>query len=85
MYKISDEVINFSEQTKKIWRVELTTGGRNFAKTNVQRGIFQGNTLSSLLFIIAIMPLNHILRKCTAGFKRSKMQEKINPPMYIVK
>ncbi len=29
------------------------------------------------------MPLNHILRKCTAGYKLSRSQEKINHLMYM--
>ena len=44
---------------------------------------FQGDALSPLLFINALMPLNHILRKCTAGYKLSRSQEKINHLMYI--
>ena len=80
MYKISDEVINFIEKT---WRVGLTAGGRNLAEAKIQRGIFQGYAQSSLLFIIAMMPLNHILRKCTAGYKLCRSQEKINQLMYI--
>ena len=31
-----------------------------------------------LLFVIAMMPLNHILRKCPAGYKLSRSPEKIN-------
>ena len=30
-----------------------------------------------------MMPPNHILRKCTAGYKHSKSQEKINHLMYM--
>ena len=67
MYKISDEVKNFIEKTMKTWRVELTAGGRSLAEAKVQRGIFQGDAQSPFLFITAIMPLNHVLRKCTAG------------------
>ena len=29
------------------------------------------------------MPLNYILRKCTAGYKLSRLQEKINHLMYM--
>ena len=83
MYKISHEVINFIEQTMKIWRVELTAGGRSIAETKIQRGVFQGDALSPLLFIIAKMPLNHTLKKCTAGYKLSRLQEKINHLMYM--
>ena len=67
----------------KNWRVELTAGGKSLAETKIQRGIFQGDTLSPLQFIIAMMPLNHILRKCTAGHKLSRSQEKINHLMYM--
>ena len=83
MYKISHEVTNFIEETMKTWRVELTAGGRSLAETKIQRGIFLGDAVSSLLFIIAMMPLNHILRKYTAGYKLSSSQEKINHLMYM--
>ena len=83
MYKISHEVIKFIEQTMKTWRVELTAGGRSIAETKIQRGIFQGDALSPLLFIIAMMPLNNILRKYAAGHKLSISQEKINHLMYM--
>ena len=63
--------------------MELTAGGRSIAEKKTQRGIFQGDALSPFLFIIVMMPLNHILRKCTAGYKLSRSQEKINHLMYM--
>ena len=83
MYKISHETINFIEKTMKNWRVELTAGGKGLAETKIQRGIFQGDALSPLLFIIAMMPLNHKLKKCTAGYKLNRSQEKVNHQMYM--
>ena len=83
MYKISHEVINFIEQTMQTWRVELTAGGRSISETKIQRRIFQRDALSPLLFIIAMMLLKHILRKCAVGYKVSRSQEKINYLMYM--
>ena len=83
MYKISDEVINFIDKTMKTGRVELTAGGGKLAEAKIQRGIFQGDALSPLLFITAMMPLNHILRKCAAGYKLGRSQEKVNYLMYM--
>ena len=84
MFKISHEIINFIE--KKTWKtgkVELAAGGKSLAETKIQRGIFQGDALSPILFIIAMIPLNNILRKCTAGYKLSRSQEKVNHLMYM--
>ena len=52
-------------------------------KTGQMRRWSKGDNLSLLLFIIAKTPLNHILRKCTAGYKLSRSQEKINHLMYM--
>ena len=66
MYKISDEVTNFIEKTMKIWRVEMTAGGRFLVELKIQRV-----ALSPLLFINPIRPLKFILRKCTARYQLS--------------
>ena len=86
---LSQNVQNIRWSHKLYWenhenlKVELTARGRSLAEAKIQRGIFQGDALSPLLFIIAMMPLNHILRKCTAGYKLSRSQEKINHLMYM--
>ena len=72
-----------NNNNRKNWRVELTAGEKSLAETKIQRDIFQGDALSPLLFIIAMVSLNHILRKCTAAYKLSRSQEKINHLMYM--
>ena len=75
MYKMSHEVQKFIEKTMKNGWVELTAGGRSLAEAKIQRGIFKGDALSQELSIIALMPLNYLLRKWS--------QEMINHSFYM--
>ena len=60
----------------KNWRVELLAGGKSLAEVNILRGIFQGNVPSPLLFVIAMIPFNHILGKCTGGYKLNNSKKR---------
>ena len=63
-------------------KMDLTAGRKTLAEEKIQRGIFLGDPLLPLLIVIAMIPLNHILKKCMGGDKFTKLQEKINPLMY---
>ena len=67
----------------KNWRVELTARGKNLTEVKIQRCIFQGDVLSPLLIVIAMIPPNHILRECTGNNKLHKSHEKINHLIYM--
>ena len=68
-------------QALENWRVKA--GGKTLAEVKIQHDIFLGYALSPLLFVIVMMQLNDILRKCTGGNKLTKLQEKINHLMYM--
>ena len=68
MYRIAKEVLKFIDKTMETWRVELT---KKITEVKIHKGIFQGNALSSLLFVITTIPLKHLLRKYTVGYKLS--------------
>ena len=53
------------------------------AEVKIQRGIFQGNALLSLLFGTVMTLHSHILRSCTRGYDINKSQEKIIHFMYM--
>ena len=61
------------------WKVEWTAGGETLVKVKVQKGIFQVNLHSLQLWWCYSI----ILGKCTAGYKCTKSQEKINHLMYM--
>ena len=44
----------------KSWRVELMHGEENLGDVNRRQGIFQGDSLSPLLFVVCLLPLTHI-------------------------
>ena len=56
----------------KNWKVELTAGGKSLAEVKIQKGIFQGDAQSPLQDMVAMMPLNHILRKSSGEYKLTK-------------
>ena len=62
------------------WREELIAGGKSLAEVKMQGGIFSRDSLSPLLFVIAMMPLNHILREVTGRYKLHKRQEEYKQP-----
>ena len=54
----------------KNWRLHLTAGRKSLAKGKIKREIFQVDAL--FLFVIDMMPLNHIFRKSTGRYKFTK-------------
>ena len=50
----------------------LMAGNEELARVNFQRGIFQGDTLSPLLFVIGLIPLSHTLQKVNTGYQLGK-------------
>ena len=43
------------------WRTELMTGRQTLGIVNIRRGIFQGGSLSSLLFVVSLIPLSMVI------------------------
>ena len=75
--------MTFITEVMKDWKVELTAGGKAQEEGKIQRGIFLGNSFLLLLFVMEMMLLNYIFRKCSVGYKFSKLLEKINHLMYM--
>ena len=72
-----------SKKFDEFMEVELSSGKETLAQVNIRRGIFQGDSFSPLLFVIALIPLTLILRKCKNGYNFSRTKDKINHLLYM--
>ena len=80
--QVSDSILKFVKRSMANWQTELTSCRQSLVKVNIRRGIFQGNSLSPLLFGICIIPLTHILRKAKARYTLAG-GEKINYLLFM--
>ena len=68
---------------KLSWKTISSYWWENSRRNNNNNKSNKGDSLSPLLLIIPMMPLNHIVRKYTAGYKLSRSQEPVNHLMYM--
>ena len=64
MYKISDKIINLIANAMEHRRMEMIARGQTLTEVKIQSDIFQGDSLSLRLFVIARIPINHMKRIC---------------------
>ena len=65
--------------------MELTARGKTFAGNKLPGSIYPGSSLSPQLFVILMIPLTYIIRKCNRDYKCTRSLEKINHLMYSIK
>ena len=61
----------------------LTAGDQNLGTVDIKRGIFQGDSLSPLLFIIIMTPLSMILKEENKGYRLGNSGNLVNHLLFM--
>ena len=80
---IAENIKRLLKNSMGNWKTELNAYGTTLGEVNIWRGIFQGDSLSPLLFIIAIIPLTQMLTQCDTGYQLGDGHSKINHLLFM--
>ena len=83
MLGVSSNIRQFLKTAMSSWNTLLTVNGQILGQVNIRRGIFQGDSLSPLLFVAVLIPLTIILRKTGFRYQTSKNAAKISHLLYM--
>ena len=65
------------------WKTELMGGGDVLGTVDIKRGIFQGDSLSPLLFVMIMIPLSQRLNAANIGYKLINTDRSINHLLFM--
>ena len=80
---VPKNVIELLENSKKDWKTNLFSGGSSLGAVNINRGIFQGDSLSPLLFVITLIPLTLALPKLKQGYSFGNGKPGLNHLLFM--
>ena len=83
MVDLADNIIGLIKQSTNKWKTNLYADGKLFGSLPNSRGIFQGDWSSPVLFVIALLPLTHILRETGMGYQLEKNGAKVNHLSFV--
>ena len=83
MIGIADNVRSFIGKSMKKWKLRLTSNGSDLCEIDVKRGIFQGDSLSPLMFVVCMIPLSLLLRKAKASYEWGGKEFRLNHLLFM--
>ena len=88
IYKFNNKLINFMEKSMKSWNTTMylnhVQGIITTEKISIKQGIFQGDSLSPLLFCLAIVPLTSEINASGYGYKMNGNSVPISNLFYMM-
>ena len=83
LIKVAKNIKGLLNGSMKEWKSVLTVNGANLGEVEIRRGIFQSDSLSPLLFVMAMIPLTMPLRREAMGYRFGSEGKKINHLLFM--
>ena len=83
LFGLAENLVKFMTSSMEHWSTDLFCNNSHLGNVKIRRGIFQGDSFSPMLFIIALIPLTLVLRKINMGYKLSKDGPMINHMFFM--
>ena len=83
IFGVAVNVRSFISESMRHWNTELIAGQSRLGNVKIKRGIFQGDSLSPLLFVMTMIPLTQMLRKTNIFYEVRKKGKRINHLLFM--
>ena len=83
MMGVARNISGLVERSMGNWKTQLSANGDILGEVKINRGIFQGDSFSPLLFVMIMIPMSMLLRDNDKGFKLGNNEEKINHLLFM--
>ena len=80
---VSENIMQMVENSIQNWKTMFTSAGKGLAEIHIRRDIFQGDSLSLLLFVICLIPMSLVLRKVKAGYSFGNDKFRVNHLLFM--
>ena len=81
--KVAGNLRELIANSMQNWNTELSCAGESLCNVEIKRGIFQGDSLSPLLFVMAMIPLSLLLNKEKLGYKFKASSQQVNHLLFM--
>ena len=83
LFGVAENIKTLLVNSMEKWRVMLCVGNSELGEVDIKRGIFQRDSSSPLVFILALTPLSLILKKAKATYEFLGSNVKINHLLFM--
>lgn len=83
LFGIAENVKSLLKNSMKNWRLELTSSGVSLGNVQIKRGIFQGDSLSPLLFVLCLIPMTLILKETKVYYEMGDKTTRMNHLLFM--